>query len=198
MIRVPRPRIGLLGGSFNPAHGGHRAISLMALERLRLDQVWWLVSPQNPLKPVAGMAPLGERLAGAARFARHGRIRALDIEARLGTVYTVDTVAALRRRFAGVDFVWLMGADNLSQLPAWRDWQRLFRLLPIAIFNRPTYADKALSGLAARRYRRYRIPEREAPRLPGRRPPAWVFIPGIRNRASATALRNAGRGTGPG
>ncbi len=192
MIGSSRPRIGLLGGSFNPAHDGHRTISLIALQKLRLDQVWWLVSPQNPLKAEAGMAPLADRLAGARNLARHGRVRVLDIETDLGTVYTVDTVVALRRRFSGLNLVWLMGADNLVQLPAWRDWQRLFGLLPIAILNRPTYADKALSGLAARRFRRYRIPEREAPRLADSGPPAWVFIPQARHRASATALRNTG------
>jgi nicotinate-nucleotide adenylyltransferase len=178
-----------LGGSFNPAHHGHVRISLEALRRLGLDEVWWLVSPQNPLKEAAGMAPFAERLAGARRAARHPRLRVTDIEARLGTRYTADTLRALRRRFPRLHFVWLMGADNLSQIPAWRDWSYIFNALPVAIFARPTYSLRALAGKAARRYHRVRRPERAARQVPGSAPPAWVFFHIRLMPISATALR---------
>src|ERR1700712_3325200 len=116
-------RIGLLGGSFNPAHSGHRAISLAAIAALGLDEVWWLVSPGNPLKPVAGMAPLAARLASARRVGRRAPLRPHAIEQRLGTRYPVDTLATLVRRYPGRRFIWLMGADNLVQFPQWRDWR---------------------------------------------------------------------------
>ena len=136
-------RIGLLGGSFNPAHGAHRRISVGALERLGLDELWWLVSPQNPLKATAGMAPLAARVASAKAAARHPRIRVLALaEDR----YTVDTVAALRRAHPDKRFIWLMGADNLAQFDRWRDWRRLARTVPIAVFARPGYS---LHGLGA-------------------------------------------------
>jgi len=191
-------KIGLLGGSFNPAHDGHFRISLEALRRLGLDEVWWLVSPQNPLKAEAGMAPFAERFAGARQAARHPRLRVTDIEARLGTRYTADTLRALRRRFPHVKFVWLMGADNLSQIPAWRAWSYIFNTLPVAIFARPTYSLRALAGKAARRYSRVRRPERAARRLPGNAPPAWVFFHSRLMPISATALRaqRAARGNG--
>ena len=135
--------VGLLGGSFNPAHGGHRHVSVAALERLGLDEVWWLVSPQNPLKPVAGMAPLAARLQSAQRVARHPRIRATAIEEKLGTRRTVDTLRALRRRFPHVRFVWLMGADNLAQFHRWADWRTIARQAPIVVFARPRYAGRS-------------------------------------------------------
>lgn len=182
-------RIGLLGGSFNPAHAGHRHISLLALRRLRLDQVWWLVSPQNPLKPVAGMAPLAERLIEAARVADHPRIVATDLERGLGTRYTADTLAALTRRLPGVRFVWLMGDDNLVQLPRWRNWPRIFRTMPIAVFARSSYSVPALGGPAARRFARYRRAEHNAGDLADQWPPAWIFFRTPLHPASATALR---------
>ena len=185
-------RIGLLGGSFNPAHEAHRQISLMALGRLDLDEVWWLVSPQNPLKPVAGMAPLAQRLDEARAVARHPRIRVTGIEARLGTVYTAETVLALKRRFPALCFVWLMGADNLIQIDQWRDWQRIFHAVPVAIFARPSYCFRALAAKAAHRFARFRLPEGQARLLARRRPPAWVFIHGRLNPLSASAIR-AGR-----
>ena len=157
-------RIGLLGGSFNPAHGGHLHISRLALSRLDLDEVWWLVSPQNPLKPAAGMAPFAERLEAAARVAAaERRIRVSDIEARLGSTYTADTLKALRRRFPRARFVWLMGGDNLAQLPYWKRWQDIFRTAPIAVFDRPSTALTALAGIAARRFARARARPGGAP-----------------------------------
>lgn len=183
-------RIGLLGGSFNPAHEGHLHLSRRALAALRLDRVVWLVAPQNPLKPVAGMAPLAERLARARAVARHPRVEVSCLEQRLGTRYTVDTLARLRQRWGGTRLVWLMGADLMLQLPDWHRWQRLFELVPVAIFDRRTYAYRALAGLAARRYRRYRI--RCPAALPAREPPAWCFVRGPTHPASATEIRRRG------
>ena len=186
-------RIGLLGGSFNPAHEGHRALSLEAVRRLRLDGIWWLVAPQNPLKPVIGMAPLDRRLAQAARMAAHPRITVTAVERDLGTRYTVETLAALRRRFPHTRFVWLMGADNLAQMPRWRRWTQIFALVPVAVFARPTYCQTALAGPAAHRFRRSRRPESSAAHLADRAPPAWSFIRMRLHPASATAIR-AGQG----
>ncbi|HSK38273.1 MAG TPA: nicotinate-nucleotide adenylyltransferase [Arenibaculum sp.] len=182
-------RVGLLGGSFNPAHDGHRHVSLEALRRLGLDAVWWLVSPQNPLKPSAGMAPLRERLTAARRIARHPRIVPTDIERALGTVYTAETLAELHRRFPKTRFVWLMGADNLIQVPKWHDWTEIFTTTPIAVFNRPPYSVRALNGIAAQRFRGRRIGEACAGSLAGIEPPAWVFVANPMHPASATEIR---------
>jgi len=188
-------RIGLLGGSFNPAHDGHRHISVEALKRLELDQVWWLVAPQNPLKPTAGMAPLADRLESARAVARHPRIRAVDIERQLGTRYTLDTLKALKARMPQHRFVWLMGADNLVQFPRWRGWARIFHTVGIAVFDRPSYSHKALADKAARRFARYRVRERRAARVASGCPPIWVFIHARRHEASATDIRERGRWT---
>ncbi len=187
--------VGLLGGSFNPAHDGHVLISRLALARLGLDRVWWLVSPQNPLKPEAGMAPFADRLAGARHLARHPHVQVTDLESRLGTQYTADTVRLLARRYPRTRFVWLMGADNLAQIPKWQHWQQIFNTLPIAIFARPSYSLRALSGQAAQRYGHYRIGESESRTLASREPPAWVFLHTRLSTISATALRaKSGRG----
>jgi nicotinate-nucleotide adenylyltransferase len=187
-----RRRIGLLGGSFNPAHGGHLHLSRLALKYLDLDEVWWLVSPQNPLKPSEGMAPLEVRLAEARRVAaEHPRIIATDLESRLGSShYTADTLKSLRRRFPTSRFVWLMGADNLVQIPHWERWIEIFRTVPIAVFDRPSYSLKALSGAAAKRFSRHRVPFREARRLGEQRPPAWVFFHTPLDNHSATRIRS--------
>ena len=190
-------RIGLLGGSFNPAHQGHLHVAELALRRLRLDQVWLLVSPGNPLKPAIGMAPLAVRLAGAARIGDGRRVVATAIEAGLGTRYTADTLAELRRRFPNARFVWLMGADNLSQLPRWRDWMGIMRTMPVAVFPRPSYNHRALAGRAAHRLRSARLPVAAAPSLALRNPPAWIFLPTPQHAASATAIRAAGSGVVP-
>ncbi len=185
-------RIGLLGGSFNPAHEGHLHISALALDHLALDEVWWLVSPQNPLKPEDGMAPFAERLAGARKVAAKAggrRIRASGIEARFGTVYTVDTLRALTSRWPGARFVWLMGADNLVEIPKWRKWADIFGILPVAVFDRPSYASEALSGEAARRFGAKRLDQGQAPLLAEKTPPAWVFLHTGLNPASATKIR---------
>lgn len=181
--------VGLLGGSFNPAHEGHRHISLEALKRLGLDEVWWMVSPQNPLKSAEEMASFDNRLARAEVVADHPRIHVTGIETLLGTTYTADTLNALKRRFPDICFVWLMGADNLIQIPKWRDWNRIFMEVPIAIFARSSYDSRALFGLAARRYARARVPQNRARTLAGLKPPAWVFLAIRRHPASATAIR---------
>ena len=188
-------RIGILGGSFNPAHRGHLDISLKALRQLGLDQVWWLVSPQNPLKPADGMAPFAERLAAARRLARNPRIRVTDLEQRLGSRYTAESLKLLRRRFPETRFVWLMGADNLAQIAQWRDWQQIFHLVPIAVFARPSYCFKALAAKAARRFARYRLTEGAGRRLATSEPPAWMFVHGRLNPISATEIRRRRSGT---
>lgn len=187
-----RARIGLLGGSFNPAHEGHFHISLEALNRLRLDAVWWLVSPQNPLKPERGMRPLAERLAGAQALARHPRILVSDLESRLGTQYTVDTLRALTGRLPESRLVWLMGADNMAGFAAWREWRCIAGLVPVAIFDRPGYSLDALTGVLARRFPDRRVPAAAARTLADREPPAWTFISCPRHPESATRLRQGG------
>ena len=185
-----RARVGLLGGSFNPAHDGHRHVALEALRRLSLDEVWLLVSPQNPLKPVAGKAPLAERLDGAQRLVgRHPRLRATAIEARLGTRFSADTLARLRTRFPRVGFVWLVGADNLRQFHRWARWAAIWHAVPIAILARGAYGGPVQAAKAARRFRHARRPARQAPRLAASPPPAWVFLHIRRHPASSSALR---------
>jgi nicotinate-nucleotide adenylyltransferase len=186
--RAPRLRIGLLGGSFNPAHEGHLAISLEALKRLRLDRVWWLVSPQNPLKPTDETADLEKRLAGARRVARHPRVTVTDLERRIGTRYTVDTLGWLSRK-CRARFVWLIGADNMAQLPQWRRWRCLVRMVPIAVFDREPYSYVALAGRLARAYAGERIVERRAPALAESPPPTWVYLRPRRHQVSSTAIR---------
>jgi len=188
---VRRRKIGLLGGSFNPAHDGHRDLSLAALTTLGLDEVWWLVTPQNPLKPVSGMAPLPQRLKLARAETRHPRLIVTDIECRLGTRYTADTLAKLVERYRSCDFVWLMGADNLIQFDRWKDWQQIFHLLPIAVFDRPTYTYSALAAKAARRFARYRKRESASHLLALASTPAWTFVHHRLNPISATAIRAA-------
>jgi nicotinate (nicotinamide) nucleotide adenylyltransferase/ribosome silencing factor RsfS/YbeB/iojap len=187
--RPPR-RIGLLGGSFNPAHGGHLHVSRVALQRLDLDEVWWLVSPQNPLKPVKGMAPFGKRLAGAEAFAKgHPRIKVSAIEASLATSYTADTVAALGHRFPHTRFVWLMGGDNLAQLPRWKRWVELMESVPVAVLDRPQTSQRALAGKAAQRFARARVTAEAARDLAEMKAPAWVFFHTRLDPRSATEVR---------
>ena len=182
-------KIGLLGGSFNPAHAGHRDISLAALAYLGLDEVWWLVAPQNPLKSSIDMAPFAQRLAEARRVAAHPKIRVTDLEMRFGTRYTADTLKRLRHQFRAYRFVWLMGADNLAGMAAWKDWQQIFHLVPIAVFDRPTYTYKALAALAARRFATFRAPEQASRTLVTSQPPAWTFVHHRLNPISATEIR---------
>jgi nicotinate-nucleotide adenylyltransferase len=189
---VTRPgakRIGLLGGSFNPAHAGHRQISVEALRRLGLDEIWWLVSPQNPLKPVAGMAPLAARLASARAMARHPRIRPGAIETRLGTRFAVDTVAALQQRFPKTAFIWLVGADILPELHRWRRWRALLRRLPVAVLARPRYTGAAMRSPALALARRWRRASGAAAGWPDWPLPAIVVLATPAFPQSATSIR---------
>ncbi len=184
-------RIGLLGGSFNPAHAGHHHVAERARRRFALDQVWLMVSPGNPLKPARGMAPFAERLASAQAFADGRRIVATAIEARIGTRYTWATLARLHRLFPCVDFVWLMGADNLGDLPRWQRWETIAADTALGILPRPDHNMEALAGRAAHRLRHARLPARAASRLAAAVTPAWIFLPAAQNALSATALRAA-------
>ena len=189
--RKALPRIGLLGGSFNPAHGGHRRISLFAARALGLDEVWWLVSPGNPLKPKQGMAALAARYASAVRQARRAPIRPTAIERELGTRYTVDTLARLAHRYPKREFVWLMGSDNLAQFHRWRDWRRIARTMPIAVIARPGYDGAAFASPAMAWLRRYRIPAAGFANRSRWSAPALVILRFDPDHRSATALRRA-------
>lgn len=184
-------KIGLLGGSFNPAHGGHRAISLFAAKALGLDEVWWLVSPGNVLKPARGMAPLRTRLARAQQVARRAPIRASAIERTFGTRYTADSLRALTRRYPRFDFIWLMGADNLAQFGAWRDWRGIARQMPIAVIARPGYDGAAHGSVAMSWLRRFVRSPRQSRDWTNWRPPALVLLRFRPDPRSATLLRQA-------
>lgn len=188
---TPPLRIGLLGGSFNPAHGGHRRISLFARAALGLDEVWWLVSPSNPLKPIEGMAPFSSRFGGAAGQARRAPIRVTGIERELGTRYTVDTLRALQRRYPRSRFVWLMGSDNLAQFHHWRDWRGIARTMPIAVIARPGYDGAALASPAMAWLRRYRVPLASFKSRGEWSAPALVILRFDPDSRSATAVRLA-------
>lgn len=183
-------RIGLLGGSFNPPHAAHRAISLFALKRLQLDRIWWLVSPGNPLKDRHGLRDLVARAAAAQKVAADPRIDVTCLESVIGTRYTVDTVTYLRRRCCGARFVWIMGADNLAQFHRWQDWRQIAGEVPFAVIDRPPQSFRALAGPASQALARYRIPEDAARTLATRAPPAWVFLTGMKLKLSSTRLRN--------
>jgi nicotinate-nucleotide adenylyltransferase len=184
-------KTGLLGGSFNPAHRGHRQISIFAARALGLDEIWWLVSPGNPLKPAAGMAPLSARLLSAKRAARGLPIKVTAIEQRLGTRYTDDTLRALRRRFPDRRFMWLMGADNLAQFHQWKQWRKIATGLPIAVIARPGYGGAAHLAPAMGWLRRFVRPATEARHWTDWRPPALVLLNLPPDPTSATGLRLA-------
>ncbi|NIJ17595.1 nicotinate-nucleotide adenylyltransferase [Sphingobium vermicomposti] len=184
-------RIGLLGGSFNPAHGGHRAISLFAAKALRLDEVWWLVSPGNPLKRSIGMAPLTARLQHAKKIARGTPIRPTAIERTLGTRYTTDSLRRLSARHPRHRFIWLMGADNLAQFAQWKDWRGIARRMPIAVIARPPYDRAAHGSVAMAWLRRFVRPARQSADWTEWRPPALVLLRFRPDPRSATLLRQA-------
>ena len=185
----PGLRIGLFGGSFNPPHAGHRLASLIALHRLGLDRVWWLVSPGNPLKDTRHLSPLRDRLAAAASVADHPRIEVTGVEAALGLRYTADVLRALTLRCPGVRFVWIMGADNLAGFHRWQRWAAIAETVPIAVIDRPGSTLHTLHGRAGTYLDRWRLPERAARRLADRGPPGFVFLHGPRSPLSSTALR---------
>ncbi len=184
-------RTGLLGGSFNPAHRGHRRVTLFAAEALGLDESWWLVSPGNPLKPAKGMAPLPARIASARKASRRAPIRVTAIERRLETRYTIDTLRALIRLYPKRRFIWLMGADNLAQFHRWRDWRKIATVAPIAVIARPGYDDDARAARAMGWLRRFVRPAAEARQWTKWRLPALVFLRLPPDPTSATSLRAA-------
>jgi len=182
-------RVGLLGGSFNPPHLAHRAISLFAIKRLKLDRVWWLVTPGNPLKDDEALRDIDERVDAARAVAHDPRIDVSCLEAVIGTRYTVDTVTYLRRH-TRLRLVWIMGADNLAQFHRWQNWRRIAAQVPIAVIDRPPQSFRALAAPAAQALARYRLPENQAGLLADHDAPAWVFLTGMKLNLSSTGLRN--------
>ncbi|MDO9472440.1 MAG: nicotinate-nucleotide adenylyltransferase [Caulobacter sp.] len=191
----PGMRVGLYGGSFNPAHDGHAHVAETARKRLGLDRVIWLVSPQNPLKSSRETAPLAERMAGVQAIARDRGMIVSDVETRMGSQYTIDTVRALKARFPGVRFVWIMGADSLASFHRWKGWTQIMREVPVAVISRPWASLRSRFSPTARRFAAARRPAAEAPLLADQAAPAWVYLHGPLNFASSTALRE-GRRTG--
>jgi nicotinate-nucleotide adenylyltransferase len=191
-------RIGLYGGSFNPPHAGHRHVSLMALRRLRLDRVWWIVTPGNPLKDHGGLPATSARVEAARCVARHPRIAVTGFEEAIGARYTLDTLAYLKARRPEARFVWIMGADNLAGFERWRGWRRIAELMPFAVIDRPGWTLRSTHGRAALALRPYRIDETDAALLADLPPPAWVFLHGPRSSLSSTVLREQRQRTFPG
>ena len=185
--------VGLFGGSFNPPHAGHRLVAEIALRRLGLDQLWWMVTPGNPLKSSAELAPLAERLARSEIVARHPRIRVTAFEASYAVRYTADTLALVKARNPGVDFVWIMGADSLRDFHRWQRWRQIAMTFPIAVIDRPGSTLSFLSSAMAKTFDHARRDESDAPRLARMRAPAWTFIHGPRSVLSSTALRKAAK-----
>ncbi len=186
----PGNRIGLLGGSFNPPHSGHRLVALTALKRLGLDQIWWFVTPGNPLKDHGNLAPLEERVRTTLEVADHPRMKITAHEAVLGSPYTARTVEMLQFRRPELRFVWVMGADNLASFHHWQNWQDIVRRIPIAVVNRPGASLSVLSAPMAKAYENYRLPERNAGLLTDLKPPVWTFIHAPLDETSSTALRS--------
>jgi nicotinate-nucleotide adenylyltransferase len=188
-VHYPGQRIGLFGGSFDPPHGAHLSACLLAMKRLKLNRVWWLVTPGNPLKNTEGLAPLDDRIAAARALARHPRIDVTGIEAEIGVRYSYDTVRYLVSHCPGVHFVWIMGADNLRTFHRWQNWQGIASLVPIAVVDRPGPSLRAASSATAHALGHRRIPEDAAALLPSLPPPAWVLLHGLKSSLSSTALR---------
>jgi nicotinate-nucleotide adenylyltransferase len=190
--QAPGLRIGLFGGSFNPPHAGHRLVTLTALRRLKLDRIWWIVTPGNPLKDTRQLSPLDERIAAARRLMPEPMVDITGFEAGIGTRYTLDTLRYLKRRCPGVRFVWIMGADNLLQFHRWQGWREIARLMPIAVVDRPGATLKATASRAAQALSHVRVSERDllgqsVSKLAKR--PRWTFIHGPRSTLSSTILR---------
>jgi nicotinate-nucleotide adenylyltransferase len=199
-------RIGLFGGTFDPPHQAHLGAALLALKRLKLDRIWWMVTPGNPLKDTRGLAPLEQRIAAARALAHHPRIDVTGFEAVIKTRYTYDTVRWLLARCPGVRFVWIMGADNLRHFHRWQRWRDIASILPIVVVDRLGPSLYAAASPAGASLAKFRIRGENAAGLPGRRPPAWSFLHGLKSPLSSTALRamrrtggnSVGRATKPG
>jgi len=190
-------RIGLFGGTFDPPHAAHLGATLLAMKRLKLDRMWWLVTPGNPLKNTRGLAPLEQRIAAARSLTKHPRIDITGFEAVINARYTYDTLTYLLRRCPGVRFVWVMGADNLRSFYRWQNWRGIAALLPIAVVDRMGTTLYATAGRAGQALARFRLPEDEAASLADHEPPVWVYLHGLKSPLSSTALR-ALRGRGGG
>jgi nicotinate-nucleotide adenylyltransferase len=182
-------RIGLFGGTFDPPHEAHLAACLLAMKKLGLDRVWWLVTPGNPLKDKKELTPLADRIRAIKDFARDPRIVVTGFEEAIGSHYTFQTVSFLRRRCPGVRFVWIMGADNLRSFHRWQNWKGIARMIPIAVVDRLVPDLSATGGIAAQALGRWRVPESGVKTLPDRRPPAWAYLHGLKSGLSSTALR---------
>jgi nicotinate-nucleotide adenylyltransferase len=188
-IHSKNMRIGLLGGSFNPAHAGHRLISTIALKRLKLDYVWWIVTPGNPLKDNRALPPQAVRMTAAQKIANHPRIKITGFESQIHTRYTYDTIMYLKRHCKNVNFIWLMGADNLKSFHRWHNWRNIANQMPIAVIDRPNSTLCSMHSKAAFNLQKYRIKERDASILAQSKAPAWVFLHGRRSPLSSTILR---------
>lgn len=185
--------VGLFGGSFNPPHAGHALVAETAIRKLRLDQLWWMITPGNPLKDSGSLAPLAERIAMSEKCVSDPRIRVTAFEARYRIRYTADTIRLVKSRHPGVFFVWIMGADSLRDFHRWERWREIAESVPIAVFDRPGSTLSFLSSTMAKAFSHARIGEAEATRLARVSPPAWTFIHGPRSSLSSTALREAAR-----
>jgi nicotinate-nucleotide adenylyltransferase len=197
-LRMPhvekRMQVGLFGGSFNPPHAGHSLVAEIALRSLKLDQLWWIVTPGNPLKAGREIAPLAERIALSEAIATDPRIKVTAFEAAYSVRYTADTLALVAARNPGVDFVWIMGADNLADFHRWQRWREIALTMPIAVIDRPGSTLSFMSSVMAKTFDHARVPERQAGTLARMRPPAWTFIHGPRSLLSSTAIRAARKG----
>lgn len=186
-------RIGLFGGSFNPPHSGHRLVAETALKRLGLDQVWWLVTPGNPLKDHSDLAPLEMRLHLTSAVADHPRMKVTAVERALGSAYTARTIDMLIKIRPGLRFVWMMGADNLASFHQWQAWRSIVGTVPVVIVDRPGASLSTLSAPMAKAFEKYRLPEKDAALLPNKQPPAWTFLHAPLDDASSTSIRQNGR-----
>lgn len=193
---APGMRIGLFGGTFDPPHLAHLSASLLALKRLKLDRVWWLVTPGNPLKNTSNLAPLGKRIAAARALTHHPRIDVTGLESVINTKFTYDTVSWLKARCPRVRFVWIMGADNLRHFHRWQNWRAIANLLPIVVVDRLGPSLYASASPAGQALARARIREQDAASLPDRHAPAWTYLHGLKSPLSSTALRALRRRTG--